>query len=224
MMRSPFTACLFALELTHDVSTLPALLMAAITAHAFTVMVMKRSILTEKVARRGFALFREYAVDPLERLRVEECMTREVVTIPAGLDTRTASERYFGARARPRGYPVVDGEGRLVRMLTASDLLAVEEDTSLRLSDLPPQSPIVAHPKESCRLIAERMAVYGIGRLPVVPRDDPARIIGIITRSDLLKARLNHVHEETTRERYLLAGKSARAGGPRPAARTATPL
>ena len=209
MMRSPFTACLFALELTHDVSTLPALLAAAITAHAFTVIFMKRSILTEKVARRGLDLFREYSVDPLERLRVEECMTRDVVAIPVGLDTQAASERYFGARSRPRGYPVVDGQGHLVRMLTASDLLAVDEGATTLLSDLPNQSPVVAYPKESCRLIAERMAVHGIGRLPVVLRDDPTKIIGIITRSDLLKARLNHVHEETQRERYFLAGKDA---------------
>ncbi len=212
MMRSPLTACLFALELTHDVSTLPALLTAAITAHAFTVIFMKRSILTEKVARRGFDLFREYSVDPLERLRVEECMTRDVATIPMELDTRAATERYFGARSRPRGYPLVDRQGRLVRMLTASDLLAVREGATTHLSDLPTQAPVVAYPKESCRLIAERMAVHEIGRLPVVVRDDPTKIIGIITRSDLLKARLSHVHEETKRERYFLAGRRAAPG------------
>ncbi len=136
-------------------------------------------------------------------------MTRDVVTIPVELDTQAAAERYFGARSRPRGYPVVDGQERLVRVLTASDLLAVDEGATTRLADLPTQSPVVAYPKESCRLIAERMAVHGIGRLPVVVRDDPTKIIGIITRSDLLKARLSHVHEETKRERYFLVPKRA---------------
>jgi H+/Cl- antiporter ClcA len=67
-MRAPFTAILFALELTHDINVLLPLLVAAMLAHATTVLLLKRSILTEKVARRGFHLSREYATDPLEIL------------------------------------------------------------------------------------------------------------------------------------------------------------
>src|SRR5206468_8428972 len=64
-MRSPFTGIIFALELTHDVNMLLPLLVAVTIAHAFTVLSLKRSILTEKVARRGYHLTREYATDPL---------------------------------------------------------------------------------------------------------------------------------------------------------------
>ena len=60
-MRSPFTGVVFALELTHDVNVLLPLLVAVTLAHAFTVLTLRRSILTEKVARRGFHLTREYA-------------------------------------------------------------------------------------------------------------------------------------------------------------------
>src|SRR5205823_9556280 len=69
-MRSPLTGIIFALELTHDINVLPALLIAAVVAHGFTVLVMKRSILTEKVARRGYHISREYSVDPLELVSV----------------------------------------------------------------------------------------------------------------------------------------------------------
>ena len=82
-MRSPLTSVIFALELTHDINALPALLIASTVAHGFTVLVMKRSILTEKVARRGYHISREYSVDPLERLSVGEVMTTDVVTVPA---------------------------------------------------------------------------------------------------------------------------------------------
>lgn len=82
-MRAPLTAVVFAFELTHDANAfLPTLLSSAI-AYGFTVRLMPRSILTEKIARRGRHVYREYGVDPLERSFVAEVMTREVVTFPA---------------------------------------------------------------------------------------------------------------------------------------------
>src|SRR5271157_36623 len=82
-MRSPFTGVIFALELTHDVNMLLPLLLAVTMAHGFTVLALRRSILTEKVARRGYHLSREYAVDPLEILFVREVMRTNVAAIPA---------------------------------------------------------------------------------------------------------------------------------------------
>ena len=69
-MRAPLTGIVFTLELTHDIDLLLPLLVATAIAHAFTVLVMRRSILTEKVSRRGFHLSREYTVDPMEVLFV----------------------------------------------------------------------------------------------------------------------------------------------------------
>src|SRR5215813_9133349 len=82
-MRSPFTGVIFTLELTHDVNVLLPLLVAAVIAHAFTVLTLRRSILTEKVARRGYHLSREYAVDPLEILFGREVMRTKVAVLPA---------------------------------------------------------------------------------------------------------------------------------------------
>jgi H+/Cl- antiporter ClcA len=208
MMRSPFTACLFALELTLDVSALPPLLCAAITAYAFTVVFMKRSILTEKVARRGYDIYREYSVDPLERMRVEECMSRDVVAIPGELEARAVAERYFFGRSHHKGYPVLDDQGLLIGVLTASDLLEGQVGCA---ADLAHKDPIVAYAKESCRLAAERMALQGIGRMPVVARSEPRKVLGVVTRSDLLKARLQHATEETTRERYFCLRRAPRS-------------
>ena len=73
-MRSPFTGVVFMLELTHDVNLILPLLMAVLVAHAFTVLVLRRSILTEKISRRGYHLTREYSADPLEILFVKEVM------------------------------------------------------------------------------------------------------------------------------------------------------
>jgi CBS domain-containing protein len=217
-MRSPLTSLIFALELTHDITTLPALLIAGVVAHGFTVLFMKRSILTEKVARRGYHISREYTVDPLESLSVGEVMTTEVVTVPASLSIRDLVGQYFlgdGQRTHP-GYPVVDRNGKLLGLLTRSNLL---ENWLLALRngstgldslnggpiiayDLIEGQPVTIYPGESCRAAAELMAERSVKRLAVVSPDDPLTLVGIVSLSDLLKSRRRLIEEEETRERF----------------------
>src|SRR5712664_1718736 len=122
-MRSPFTSIVFAFELTHDANVFLPLLVGSVIAHAFTVLTLKRSILTEKVARRGFHLTREYAVDPLELLYVREVMRTRIVVLPAA---RTLREFHHSLRAdrhkSQRLLPVVNAQGRFVGVLTRSDI------------------------------------------------------------------------------------------------------
>jgi H+/Cl- antiporter ClcA len=218
-MRSPLTGAIFTLELTQDINALPALLVASIIAHAFTVLVMKRSILTEKVARRGCHVSREYSVDPLERLSVGEVMSLPVTVIPAGLSVRQVLQQFFQGQSRThrRGYPVVDGNGHILGMITRSDLLeswvvpSLSERSGAEMPgtdaiiayDLVDREPITVFPWESCRTAAERMAESGVGRLGVISPEHDQRIVGIITRSDLLKPLARHFEEEIRRERFL---------------------
>src|ERR1700722_2608803 len=122
-MRSPFTSIIFAFELTHDGNVFLPLLVASVIAHAFTVLTLKRSILTEKVARRGFHLSREYSVDPLEILFVREVMRTNVVALSA-LSTTAEMQEILrtGTRHSQRLLPVVDRGGRLVGVLTRADI------------------------------------------------------------------------------------------------------
>ena len=213
-MRSPLTGAVFALELTGDVNALPALLTASVAAYGFTVLVMKRSILTEKVARRGFHVSREYSVDPLELTAVGDVMTRHVVTVPDMLPAAEVLANYFlGGRRKHQGYPVVDGSGRLVGVLTRSNLLDADgagpAATARRLAT---RGPVTAYPWESCRSVAERMAQSGVGRVVVVAPDDARKVVGIVTRSDLLKPRGRALEEESKRERFIrLRGRGGRA-------------
>jgi len=219
-MRSPLTGTVFALELTHDINTLPALLVSSVVAYSFTVLVMKRSILTEKIARRGYHVSREYEVDPLERLMLDQVMTTDVVTVPASLPASRLLKEYFLADARGmhQAYPVVDAEGRVVGVVSRSNLLdewivgaAFKDGRSvtdhldpLIAYDLTRGPAITAYPWESCRSAAERMVEKGVGRLPIIAADGSGKMVGLVTRSDLLKARAHTVEEELTRERTLL--------------------
>ena len=193
------------------------LLIATIIAHAFTVLVMRRSILTEKVARRGFHVSREYAVDPLERLSVGEVMSTDVVTVPGSLPIKELLMQYFLAHGpkKHQGYPVVDDAGHLLGLVTKADLLEewmlslvdgdgtnAEHPSPIITFDLVNQAPITVSPDETCRTAAERMVYAGIGRLLVVSATAPDRVVGIVTRSDLLKSRSRHTDEEVRRERF----------------------
>jgi len=207
-MRSPFTSIVFAFELTHDANVFLPLLVGSVIAHAFTVLTLKRSILTEKVARRGYHLSREYAVDPLEILFAREVMRSNVVVLPAEStleDFQALLQKDL--RAKQRLLPVVDAEGRLVGVLTRGDLrnrMDQERVSALRrqLGELVRPEVVEAFPGEPLRAVVHRMAETGVTRLPVV-EPGSRKFLGLISLGDLLKARTRHLEEERRREQVL---------------------
>jgi H+/Cl- antiporter ClcA len=202
-MRAPLTAVVFAFGLTQDVNAfLPAILGCA-AAYGFTVIAMPRSILTEKIARRGRHVFREYGLDPLERHFVEEVMTRAVIGIPAQLTLAQARLQYFGADQAHRAYPVLD-DGRLLAVIdrAAVDALAAGESQATLGSLLAnARPPDYARLGETCRAVAQHLAALGSERLPVVDDGAALRVVGIVSRSDLLKPVRAQHEEEFLRER-----------------------
>ena len=215
-MRSPFTAVVFALELTHDVNALPALLASCIAAEAVTVLMLKRSILTEKVARRGFHLFREYIVDPLELTRVAEVMDPDPVAIPADMTVSELSNQIAAGEplvTRHQGIPIVDGEGRLAGIVTRGDVMRILRENpaaGTRVIDAGQRDLVVAYPDETVREAVVKLLRHEIGRLPVVRRDDPRVLVGYLGRTNVMSARLRWFRSEHLRERaWLPVGRDA---------------
>jgi H+/Cl- antiporter ClcA/CBS domain-containing protein len=204
-MRAPFTAILFAFELTHDVNILLPLLVAAMLAHATTVLLLKRSILTEKVARRGFHLSREYAIDPLEILFVREVMRTKVAALSD--DARVDDLRRTVLHApTPQGqhlFPVIDGDGVIKGAVTRKQLRQLMESAASDKSlGALVQDPVVAYADEPLRVVISRMAEAGFTRFPVVERET-GQLAGMISLNDLLMARVRNLNEERHRERVL---------------------
>jgi CIC family chloride channel protein len=208
-MRSPFTGIVFALELTHDVTVLLPLLVAAVIAHGFTVLTLRRSILTEKVARRGYHLSREYAVDPLEILFVREVMRTNIAVVPAEISAKDLAQSLpSDLRHGQRLYPVVDDDGRLTGVITRGDLHKFlqehpPENSERRITELVRSIPGTAFPDEPLRVVVYRMAETGLTRLPVVQRNDSGKLVGMVSLDDLLKARVRSLDAERRRERVL---------------------
>ena len=205
-MRSPFTGVVFAVELTHDVNVILPLLLASVIAHAFTVLSLRRSILTEKVARRGYHLSREYAVDPLEILFVREVMRPDIVALPADATIADLAESLHDAHSPRRQslYPVVDADKKLVGVVPRHQLRElVQEQNGRRLAEVVKRDPEVAYPDEPLRVTVYRMAETGFTRFPVVENDGSRRLAGMVSLDDLLKARTHNLDTERRRERVL---------------------
>ncbi len=203
-MRAPFTAILFAFELTHDMNMLLPLLVAAMLAHATTVLLLKRSILTEKVARRGFHITREYATDPLEILFVREVMRTKLVALPAEATLAELRQTLVREPAQ-RGqhlYPVVDDARHVRGVVTRKQLRELMESSAGGVLADVLREPVVAHPDEPLRVVVLRMAETGLTRMPVV-ESESGELVGMVSLHDLLLARVRNLNEERHRERVL---------------------
>jgi H+/Cl- antiporter ClcA len=210
VMRSPLTGIVFCLELTHEVNALIPMVITASAAYLLSVVLLKRSVLTEKLARRGLHLTREYSVDPLEVHLVRQLETPAGVTLDAG---RTAGEITALLRAAhdagdPEGllaqrlYPVLGPDGGLAGVVTRGQLVHADPADPTPLGELA-RPAVVAHPDETLRALANRMARHEVTRLLVVTREARPRVEGVISLRHLLTARRIDLHEEHHAERVL---------------------
>jgi H+/Cl- antiporter ClcA/predicted transcriptional regulator len=199
-MRSPFTSIVFAFELTHDANVFLPLLVGSVIAHAFTVLTLKRSILTEKVARRGYHLSREYAVDPLEILFVREVMRTTIAVLPAASTiAQIQASLNSDHRQKQRLLPVVNADGTLAGVLTRKDIRDCKNqdgNAALQrtLSEVARTNTSNVYSDEPLRVVVYRMAETGFTRMPVVDRAS-GKFLGLISLDDLLKARARHLEE-----------------------------
>ena len=211
-MRSPLTGVMFAIELTGNMEMLPILLAATCAAFAVTVLLLKRSILTEKIARRGQHITREYSVDQFELLRVADVMVKNVDTLPVTMPVDDAVAFFTGDEHRHKSYPVVTDDGRLAGMVARSDVLRWRTEgahQAMTLDDLVSDtSAVSAYPDEVLGRVADLMVSADLGRIPIVDRDDH-HVIGLIARKDLLRIRSLVNAEERDRSAYLMRDKVA---------------
>jgi len=206
-MRSPLTGMFFLLELTHDFHSLPALFCGSIAALAVTVLLLRRSILTEKLARRGQHIAREYSVDLFDMKRVGEVMDAVTPTIAASTPLREFSARIANGDAaigRRQGTLLVDEDQRLVGIITRGDVVRALErhpPGNLTVLDAGTRDLVIAYPDETLHDVVAKMLKHDVGRLPVVEREDEGKIVGYLGRAGILAARQNYYEEEEVRGR-----------------------
>jgi len=181
---------IFAFETTRQPMGLLPLLAGCSAAYLIALLVLRSSIMTEKLARRGTHIRTEYTADYLDRVLVRDAATREVVTIEAG--ATLGDIRAWLATRDPatthQGFPVVDKAGALLGVVTRRDLLNPDHSDTVIVRSLLTRLPAVVYDDNTLREAADHMVRERVGRLPVVSRTAQRTVIGILSRSDLLSA------------------------------------
>ncbi|MER9829320.1 chloride channel protein [Mesorhizobium sp. M0134] len=205
-MRAPLTATFFAVELTGNTHVLVPLIAATATAHAVTVLLMKRSILTEKIARRGHHMVREYRVDPFALTRVREVMTSEVESVPATMTLHGAAAFLTAPETGHPSFPVVDEEGHVLGVIDPPAILRwrrAGKHRTTTLGELLAGSKVtLAYPDEYLEGLSDKLLMANVSHLPVVTREN-ARLVGYVGWKDLMRVRSKKQAEERDRSALL---------------------
>jgi len=205
--RATFTFIIFAFEITRDYNSVLPLMLVSVIADGVAMLLMPRaSIMTEKLARRGLHIHQDYETDVLQQVMVAETMDKDVPTLRAEMKIGELSDRI--ARRDPevsghQGMVIVDSAGKLVGLITRGDVMrALEQDPSGAMSVLEAgtRDVIVTYPDELLHDAAAKMLRANIGRLPVVERESPQRVIGYLGRPGIMAARLRRLEDEHVRE------------------------
>jgi CIC family chloride channel protein len=213
--RATFTFIVFAFEIVRDYNAVLPLMLVSVIAYAIALRYLPNSIMTEKLARRGLHTNQDYESNALKQLKVEEVMARDVATVLPEENVRVAADRFANGdlrTSRHHALPIVDSRGRLQGLVTQGDLLrALQADPSGEMSvlDAGTRSLAVAYPDERVFEAVTKMLENNIGRLPVVDRKDPGRMVGYINRANVMGSWRGHLHEESVREHGWLRNLTA---------------
>ena len=205
-MRAPLTGTFFAMEITGDMAALIPLLAATVAAYAVTVLWLRRSILTEKIARRGQHISREYGVDPFEFTRARDIMVKTVETLPATMTLAEACMHFASADKAHRIYPVVEEGGVLIGVASRADALRWQREAdagSETLRDKVSDTSLpTGHPDDTVGHIADIMIAADAARIPITDAASGI-LLGLVARKDLLRLRQSQKSAEQERRPYL---------------------
>ena len=203
--RALLASVVFAFETTLQPAGLLPLLGGCTAAYLVSALMMRNTIMTEKIARRGVRVPSEYAADFLDHVLVRDHAARDVVTLTTSDDLGEV-RRWLAsddAQARFLGYPVLDPAGRVRGLLTRAQLLDRSDANARSVGDLVTRAPVVVHEEHSLREATDHMVEHGVGSVLVVARDDPGRLLGVLTRGDVVTAHSRRLREKNEADRQI---------------------
>jgi len=187
--RAPITSIIILFEMTDDYRLILPLMLATVISTILAEHLSKESIYTLKLSRRGIRLERGRDIDVMQGVLVGEAMTTEVDTVSADMDLQELDLLF--AETHHHGFPVVDEGGILLGVVTLQDLGRAKEQGALddrKVRDIATRSVLTAFPDEPMWMALKRLGTRDVGRLPVVDRQQPGRLLGLIRRSDIVRA------------------------------------
>ncbi len=199
--RATFTLIIFAFEITRDYNAILPLMLVCVLADGVAILLMRNSIMTEKLARRGLHIHQDYEPDVLQQMRVGEVMDAEPKPIPATMTVKEVADHVTRGDLdyiRHQAFPIVDKD-RLVGIITWGDIvetLAEDINEEKNVLEAGNDEPVVTYPDELLHDAVSKMLRNDVGRLPVVDRQSPHKLVGYLGRAAVMEARLGRLHEE----------------------------
>ncbi|MBN1485559.1 MAG: chloride channel protein [Chloroflexia bacterium] len=186
-VHCPITAILLLFEMTHDYHVILPIMLSVVVSTLLSQRLSPRSVYTERMARRGLDIRFGRDVNVMEMITVEEAMGQDFDAVPPDMSLPELGILF--EQSAHHGFPVVDGGGRLIGVVTLSDYRRALESGRLgTVADVCTCNPVVVHPEQSLNDALHLMASWDVGRLPVVPREDSSRIVGLLRRHDVIRA------------------------------------
>jgi CBS domain-containing protein len=199
-MRVPLTATFFAVELTGAAHCFLPVATACVAAYGVTVLLLRRSIMTERLARRGHHVLCEYQVSSFAMTRVTDVMTKDVQTLPGSMTLRGAAAFLVDPSTTHPTFPVVD-RLRVLGMVDPPTIIRWRRQGHPRTATLAQllggTKPIIAHPDERLAAVVEKMNSANVAHLPVIARSD-GRLVGYLGWKDILGSQDNALRHSAT--------------------------
>jgi CIC family chloride channel protein len=186
--RAPITAIIILFEMTRDYAIMLPLMLTVVVSTLIARRLNRESIYTEKLLHRGINVHAQEEIDLLEKVRVDEVMTRDFPTLP--FDMPLAEAVNIFTSSKHHGFPVVDKKNRLKGMITLSDIEAKMNENleGLTIADIATTSLITAYPDETLHDVVHKLGTSEVGRIPVIDRKSPSVLLGCLRRYDIVKA------------------------------------
>lgn len=201
--HAPFTAILIVFEMTNDYRLMVPLMTAVIVSLILSRRIHPESIYTLKLVNRGIHLKQGRDLDLMDTVRVDEVMVSQPVTVPVDMPVALLSSEFL--KTGRHGFPVMDAEGNLFGMVSLEDYRRatqgkINSATNLVVGDIATCVVVSVYPDETVGVAMQRMAPHDLSRLPVVARDNPHKLVGVVRRNDIIRAyELGSVRREEAR-------------------------
>ncbi len=188
MSRGTLTAIIIVFEMTLNYNIILPLMFACVVSDAASTLLSKETMYTKKLKMRGIHISHDMEAELLSSVQVKDAMSEKVVTVSE--DTTIRELAHLIQTTEHMGFPVLNAEGNLVRIITHHDIYKAILDNKydLKVKDVESKNLLLAYPNETLDETINRMVEKGVSHLPVVEPSEPAHLIGFITKSDIMRA------------------------------------